>query len=659
MNFQIAGTGRSFKGAFAYYLHDKRKEPDGPHLATAERVAWMEVRNLAVQEPEAVQGVMIATARSADELKAAAGVKATGRKSTAGPVFAYSIQWHPDNETIPDRAGMVAAAEATLKVLGAEGFQAAIIAHRDTAHPHVHVIVNRVDPATGKSLSLDKSALKLDKWAADYERERGQIVSPNRDKKHEARRQREAAAKLERDFKAAGKPLPVPAQARKPDPAPITSPQTDKPPQAPEIARGGNDLQRQAVEAAKSRAAKLAEQQAQQKERHRAEWRQLAALNKARRDEAFARAAAATKEAQAQHKADTRPGWSAFFRQERAARREMDRRETYLGGIISAAVVLAAHEQFSRKDGSSVRGFLSAAFAYSTDREARARAFNQHWQQAREREAAKLKAPLDSKVQAIKEARALDLERARTAFAADRSALIARQNAEAAKIRQAWRDLYAERDRLAAAQAQSRARMQQRGPQNYRHGRRLDRMDRPPIGSQAKAPPGQMPSPQQQERRPVKSAFERSADLAPAKRSPETGERVSVAVPAPAPAPEGVPVPPAREVRTVPADRPQAWAQTPEGQKATAPQKAAPDSLRRDFDKQPEQPRRPDWMAAAKQSPQPAQPAPVKDWRTAATPAQEPPKPQPVRDWRQDQDNKPKPTTPQRGRFRDDWERDR
>ena len=59
MNFQIAAQGRSFKGAMAYYTHDKRAPgPEGgaavsgPHPASSERVAWTETRNIASDRPE-------------------------------------------------------------------------------------------------------------------------------------------------------------------------------------------------------------------------------------------------------------------------------------------------------------------------------------------------------------------------------------------------------------------------------------------------------------------------------------------------------------------------------------------------------------------------------------------------------------------------------
>lgn len=141
MNFQIAGPGRSFKGAMAYYLHDKRPAGSEEQILTRERVAWTETRNLMTDDPDRATRIMIGTAERSEELKARAGIAQTGRKGTQ-PVMAYSLAWHPGEAGELDRDEMVRAAEASLKVLGLEGHQAVLVAHRDTAHPHVHVIVS-------------------------------------------------------------------------------------------------------------------------------------------------------------------------------------------------------------------------------------------------------------------------------------------------------------------------------------------------------------------------------------------------------------------------------------------------------------------------------------------------------------------------------------
>ena len=192
MNFELTKPGRSFKGAMAYYLHDKREEGAEERPATSDRVAWTETRNLATDGPHTATRIMIATADQAEELKRRAGVSTQGRKGTQ-PVYAFSLAWHPDEAQGLDRAEMTRAGDAALKVMGLDRHQAVLIAHRDTAHPHVHVVVNRVDPETGRMAQVGPTqARALNTWAGRYEREQGRIVSPNRaareDRAAEARR---------------------------------------------------------------------------------------------------------------------------------------------------------------------------------------------------------------------------------------------------------------------------------------------------------------------------------------------------------------------------------------------------------------------------------------------------------------------------------------
>ena len=46
----------------------------------------------------------------------------------------------------------------------------------------MHVIANRVDPESGKAAGLNRSQLKLSKWAEEYERGRGEFRCPQRER---------------------------------------------------------------------------------------------------------------------------------------------------------------------------------------------------------------------------------------------------------------------------------------------------------------------------------------------------------------------------------------------------------------------------------------------------------------------------------------------
>lgn len=183
---KIAKRGTSFKGAGMYYLHDKRE--DGEEIrTTSERVAWTDTRNLASNDPEFAFKVMAATAMDKDRLKAQAGIKNTGRKSK-GDVYAYSLAWHPDEQGKFDKAEMLQAADQSLKALGAQDHQAVIVAHQDEDHPHIHIILNMVNPENGKNLATSNDRKKVNKWSNDYRKARGEehIYCPNKAKKYEA-----------------------------------------------------------------------------------------------------------------------------------------------------------------------------------------------------------------------------------------------------------------------------------------------------------------------------------------------------------------------------------------------------------------------------------------------------------------------------------------
>ena len=185
MVVKMSSPGRSFGGVADYCLHDPRMPGEAHHPESAERVEWTETRNLATSEAERAGRIMAATAEAAPELKRLAGVAATGRKLEK-PVCHYSLSWAKD-ET-PDQQEMRWAAQESLRALGMERHQALVVSHRD-GQPHVHVIANREDPESGKAAGLNRSKLKLSKWAEEYERVQGKIRCPQRERNNARRGQ--------------------------------------------------------------------------------------------------------------------------------------------------------------------------------------------------------------------------------------------------------------------------------------------------------------------------------------------------------------------------------------------------------------------------------------------------------------------------------------
>ncbi len=146
MNPVEIGTGRSFKGLSAYLLHDVREE--GEDLsATSERVGWAQSFNLAGAAPERAWRLMAMTAMSADDLKAAAGIKKG--KAAKNTVYHFSLNFSPEDR--PSEELQRLAVASALKALQLDQYQALAVSHTDKDHQHVHVMVNLIHPETGLS----------------------------------------------------------------------------------------------------------------------------------------------------------------------------------------------------------------------------------------------------------------------------------------------------------------------------------------------------------------------------------------------------------------------------------------------------------------------------------------------------------------------------
>ena len=175
---RVAKSGRSFKGAGLYYLHDKGAR-------TSDRVAFTETVNLPTNDADRGIAQMIDTATQAHLLKQQAGI--TGGRPLQAPVYCYSLAWHPSEA--PTKAEQLEAVQATLKRLGVSDRQAVIIGHNDTDHTHVHVMVNRVCPNTGKASTMSNDRLILSDWAYEYREQRGELhFCPEREKNREKRK---------------------------------------------------------------------------------------------------------------------------------------------------------------------------------------------------------------------------------------------------------------------------------------------------------------------------------------------------------------------------------------------------------------------------------------------------------------------------------------
>ncbi len=193
MNPDITRGGCSFKGAFQYYLHDHGTD-------TRERIAWTETENMLTGDPDKAWKVMAYTATHQDRLKMASGQNPSGRKLEK-PVMAYSLNWHPEQD--PSRDHMLDVARQSMVVLGLQEHEAIIVAHRDTPHRHVHVMVNRVHPVTGMVASNSNSKRKLQNYARVYAKEHGLTYSPMREENAQKREAGEPTPKVDQNMQDA------------------------------------------------------------------------------------------------------------------------------------------------------------------------------------------------------------------------------------------------------------------------------------------------------------------------------------------------------------------------------------------------------------------------------------------------------------------------
>lgn len=230
---KVAALGTGFVGAGMYYMHDKRSDENeqsrsrpsaaeyflsgkGPDQST-DRVGFTATRNLPTDDPMTALRHMSFTANHAHDIRVAAvaaSAKAAGLSYDAyvkqanpfrgrkgqKPVYSLSLSFEPGDPEAT-KENMLKAADEVRHVLGMERHQCLIVQHTDTKHPHVHLIINRVDPQTGLYAKVGNDRLKLSEWALEWEERYGKIVCPQR-KENWNRRDQNTAAK--RQSRAAG-----------------------------------------------------------------------------------------------------------------------------------------------------------------------------------------------------------------------------------------------------------------------------------------------------------------------------------------------------------------------------------------------------------------------------------------------------------------------
>ena len=93
------------------------------------------------------------------------------------PVYHLSLSWAPEDRPTPEQVAVTS--RRFLRDLGLQEHQAVVVRHYDTAHAHVHIVVNRVHPDTGKTWKAGLHRQRLPPICRRVEREMGWRIVPS------------------------------------------------------------------------------------------------------------------------------------------------------------------------------------------------------------------------------------------------------------------------------------------------------------------------------------------------------------------------------------------------------------------------------------------------------------------------------------------------
>lgn len=164
MRFKVPNKQPANFRASALYLsgHAKGQSPD--------RVAWVKSYNLSTDEPTPAAAVMQATADQNRRCKSAA--------------YHFIISFDPKDakggKVTPEK--MQEMADEVVERFGLKEYQALVYAHKDTDHPHMHFLVNRIHPEKLKALSRHNDGRRLKDLSQEIAKERGLNIAKDKDR---------------------------------------------------------------------------------------------------------------------------------------------------------------------------------------------------------------------------------------------------------------------------------------------------------------------------------------------------------------------------------------------------------------------------------------------------------------------------------------------
>lgn len=167
MRFKIGKKQPKGFRAAARYLAGQTKRHD------RHDVLWAEERELGTTDPDRAARLMELTALKSVRVKQAP----LHFIIAFDPKDARKGRLHPD--IMREIAGEV------IGRLGLGGYQMLVYAHRDKSHPHIHFLVNRVHPETGKAWSHRNVGIRLKEACREIAMDRGLNVLKDRAKERE------------------------------------------------------------------------------------------------------------------------------------------------------------------------------------------------------------------------------------------------------------------------------------------------------------------------------------------------------------------------------------------------------------------------------------------------------------------------------------------
>ena len=201
------GRSASFHSTVDYVSHDKNGR-------TRERVGEIMLLNLG-GDIDSCAKEMQTTVDAAIAIQKRTRSREGKREKASGskiekPVYHFFISWHPDDK--PDASHMMEKAQEALRILGLQDHQAVAVEHTDRHHKHVHVVVNLVNPNTGRMANIYRDEKKLDRWAHEYEVKHMAIWSFKRASKHEREKTKDNAPPVRNNAQPTKPEKPAPAK---------------------------------------------------------------------------------------------------------------------------------------------------------------------------------------------------------------------------------------------------------------------------------------------------------------------------------------------------------------------------------------------------------------------------------------------------------------